>query len=235
MKFLWMDIKRSFATSGFFAGIFGLGALLMYNFITESFHSGSPYYAIVNILATSGFTVFLPVFPVLGYAACFCGEYESGYSDWVREQTAAYNRNRAGNPGRKKYQAKKRRFTERMHSYINQELNRLFEEEKPRIIYVAKLPKPQAAGKNRRVNQKVSMWQRGYIRGRLHQKCREQSVVFVEVFGKGISAECYRCGGNGEKKEGIFVCGSCGYETEEKRNAAQNAKKRGMEGDGRGA
>lgn len=79
MKFLWMDVKRSFAAPGFFAGIFGLGALLVYNFVTESLHSGSPYYAIVNILATSGFTLFLPVFPVMGYAACFCGEYESGY------------------------------------------------------------------------------------------------------------------------------------------------------------
>ncbi len=79
MKFLWMDVKRSFANPGFFTGIFGLGALLMYNFITESLHSGSPYYAIVNILAVSGFTVFLPVFPVLGYASRFCGEYESGY------------------------------------------------------------------------------------------------------------------------------------------------------------
>ncbi|WP_160560081.1 hypothetical protein [Parablautia muri] len=79
MKFLWTDIKRSFANPGFFAGIFGLGALLAYNFVTESLHSGSPYYAIVNILAVSGFTVFLPVFPVLGYASRFCGEYESGY------------------------------------------------------------------------------------------------------------------------------------------------------------
>lgn len=79
MKFLWEDIRRSFADPGFFAGIFGLGALLIYNFITESLHSGSPYYAIVNILASSGFTLFLPVFPVLGYASRFCGEYESGY------------------------------------------------------------------------------------------------------------------------------------------------------------
>ena len=69
MKFLRMDMKRSFANPGFFAGIFGIGALLVYNFVTESLHSGSPYYAIVNILATSGFTVFLPVFPVLGYAS----------------------------------------------------------------------------------------------------------------------------------------------------------------------
>ena len=33
----------------------------------------------MNILAASGFNVFLPVFPVLGYASRFCGEYESGY------------------------------------------------------------------------------------------------------------------------------------------------------------
>ena len=79
MKFLWTDIKRSFANWGFLAGCLGLGALIAYNFVTESLHSGSPYYAIVNILAASGFTVFLPVFPVLGYASRFCGEYESGY------------------------------------------------------------------------------------------------------------------------------------------------------------
>ncbi|MDE6990450.1 MAG: hypothetical protein K2P42_07325 [Lachnospiraceae bacterium] len=79
MKFLREDMKRSFSNPGFFAGCFGLGALLTYNFVTESLHSGSPYYAIVNILAVSGFTVFLPVFPVLGYASRFCSEYESGY------------------------------------------------------------------------------------------------------------------------------------------------------------
>ena len=59
MKFLREDMKRGFFNPGFFAGFFGLGALLTYNFVTESLHSGSPYYAIVNILAVSGFTVFL--------------------------------------------------------------------------------------------------------------------------------------------------------------------------------
>lgn len=77
--FLQKDIRRSFTSPGFFAGMFGLGALLTYNYVTESYCSGDPYYAIVNILAVSGFTVFLPVFPVLGYASEFCGEYESGY------------------------------------------------------------------------------------------------------------------------------------------------------------
>ena len=83
MKFLWKDIGRSFANPGFFAGFVGLGTLLTYNFVTESIHSGSPYYAIVNILAASGFIVFLPVFPVLGYASRFCGEYESGYYRFI--------------------------------------------------------------------------------------------------------------------------------------------------------
>lgn len=78
-KFLRQDIKRSFLNMGFAAGVCGLGALLAYNYVTESLHSGSPYYAIINILAASGFVVFLPVFPVLGYASDFCGEYESGY------------------------------------------------------------------------------------------------------------------------------------------------------------
>ena len=78
-KFLFQDIKRSFMNMGFVAGFCGLSALLAYNFVMESIGAGSVYYAIVNILAASGFTVFLPVFPVLGYASNFCGEYESGY------------------------------------------------------------------------------------------------------------------------------------------------------------
>ena len=78
-NFLLQDIKRSFMNMGFMAGFCGLSALLTYNFVTESIHAGSVYYAIVNILAASGFIVFLPVFPVLGYASNFCEEYESGY------------------------------------------------------------------------------------------------------------------------------------------------------------
>ena len=95
---------------------------------------------------------------------------------------------------------------------------------------MAKLPKPQAAGKNRRVNQKVSMWQRGYIRKRLEWKCRERAVELVEVFGKGISSECSECGGEGTRKGGEFFCGACGYAAEVKANAARNALKRGLSG-----
>ncbi len=158
------------------------------------------------------------------------GAYQAEYADWVRQQTRNYNRNKAHNPGRKKYSAKKSRLEERLHSYINHELNRFLQEEKPGTVYIMKQPRSQAGGINRKINNSVALWQRGYIRRRLEQKCREQSVEIVEVLGKDISNECSRCGVMGSKKEGIFFCEGCGRRVEEKVNTAQNVLKRGMEG-----
>lgn len=155
------------------------------------------------------------------------GDFQSAYADWMRMQTASYQKNRRDNPGRKKYAAKKRRLEEQMHSYINHELNRFLETEKPRTIYLPKLPKPQAGGVNKRINHAVSMWQRGYIRKRLEQKCIRESVEIIEVFGRGISTECSRCGADGTKADGMFCCAACGFLEKEKTNTAMNAKKRG--------
>lgn len=156
------------------------------------------------------------------------GKYQLEYADWIREQIRIYNENRQNNPGRKKYQARKNRYEEQLHSYINQELNRFLQTEKPRIIWIPKLPKPQAGGASGRLNHMAALWQRGYIRKRLIQKCQEQSVEVVDVFGKDISRECSRCGAIGNKKKGEFVCASCGYLEDDKTNAARNAKNRGI-------
>ncbi len=159
------------------------------------------------------------------------GRYQSEYSDWIREQTNSYRRNKGDNPGRKKYYAKKHRLEEGLHGYINQELNRFLRNEKPKMIYIVKLPKPQAGGHNKRINYAVGQWQRGYIRKRLTQKCKEQSIEIVEVLGRNISNECSECGSGGTKAEGKFVCSACGYHAEEKTNTARNVKRRGQ-GDG---
>ena len=159
------------------------------------------------------------------------GRYQTAFSDWLRWQTGNYNRNRSSNPGRKKYQAKKRRLEEQLHSYINQELNRFLQTEKPQTVYMVKLPRPKAGGANKKINHSMAQWQRGYIRRRLMQKCKEQSVELIEVLGKDISRECSSCGAAGKKSEGIFTCPACGYEAEEKTNTARNVKKRGQ-GDG---
>ena len=158
------------------------------------------------------------------------GKYQTEYAEWIRQQAMSYSRNRENNPGRKKYSAKKKRWEEQLHSYINHELNRFFREEKPERIYAVRLPKPMGGGLNRKINHSVGLWQRGYIRSRLIQKCREQSVEYVEVLGKDISRECSCCGSAGEKKDGLFCCGACGQTVEEKQNTARNVLKRGMEG-----
>ena len=77
----------------------------------------------------------------------------------------------------------------------------------------------------------MAQWQRGYIRKRMLQKCKEQAVEIVEVLGKDISNECSNCGAIGKKEKGGFVCPKCGYQSEEKMNTARNVKKRGQ-GDG---
>ncbi|GFI43715.1 hypothetical protein IMSAGC018_01390 [Lachnospiraceae bacterium] len=156
------------------------------------------------------------------------GGYQTKYADWLRKQTGSYMHNKSDNPGRLKYRNKKRRYEEALHAYINQELNRFLRTEKPEVIYIPKLPGPKAGGGNKRMNHYNTLWHRGYIRRRLTQKCREQSVEIVEVMGKDISRECSCCGGEGEKKGGTFVCPVCGYQAEEKVNAAINAKKRGQ-------
>lgn len=156
------------------------------------------------------------------------GRYHMDYAEWVRMQTKSYHLNRSQNPGRKKYIRRKRQYEEQLHSYINQELNRFFRTEKPKILYLPKLPGPSINSTNKKINHSVTLWQRGYIRSRLEQKCREQSVKIVEVLGKDISNVCSVCGSFGQKVDGMFFCGSCGRNLPDRLNAAQNAKKRGM-------
>lgn len=157
------------------------------------------------------------------------GEYQIALADWVRQQSMKHHSDNEAESGRKKYIAQKQRKTEQLHSYINKELNDFLKTEQPETIYMPKLPKPQKYGGNRAINYSMNLWQRGYIKSRLQQKCREQSVEIVEVFGKNISNECSQCGAIGYKKDELFFCKVCGYQTERRQNAAQNAKNRGID------
>lgn len=155
------------------------------------------------------------------------GEITMQYADWIQEQTKRYRENKEANPGRKKYYAQKQKRQAQMHCYINTELNRFFAEEKPKVVYIPKLPRAGRKGAVRKHNFYLHMWQRGYVRRRLEQKCIEHSVMIVEVYAKSISVICSQCGGLGEKAKGVFSCPACGYQGDTKANAARNAKNRG--------
>lgn len=156
-------------------------------------------------------------------------EYQSALADYIRERTPGHRRNARNNPGKQKLNAGKARLEAALHTYINGEINRMLETEKPWVLYLPKLPGTSRAGVNKRINASVAMWQKGYVKSRLIQKCRERSIELTEVFGKGISSECSQCGSEGEKAEGVFCCRACGLELPERVNAARNALKRGKE------
>ncbi len=83
---------------------------------------------------------------------------------------------------------------------------------------------------NKRINHSMTQWQRGYIRKRLTQKCKEHGVELVQVLGKEISNECSGCGAAGKKRDGYFICSNCGCRIEEKTNTARNVLMRGASG-----
>ena len=154
-------------------------------------------------------------------------EYQSALTNYVQERLPRHRRNAKNNPGTKKYNAGKARLEAALHSYVNAEINRMLETEKPGTIYFPKLPGTMKAGVNKKVNAAINMWQKGYVKSRLAQKCRERSIELIEVFGKGISTQCSHCGAEGMKDGNVFRCGTCGLEMPERQNTAENVLKRG--------
>ncbi len=155
------------------------------------------------------------------------GQHQTALTDYVREGIIRYRRNGRNNPGRKKYNAGRKKLETTLHTYINAEINRMLDTETPKVIYIPKLPASSRAGVNKKINDSVSKWQRGYIKNRLTQKCRERSIELVEVFGKDISNECSSCGSIGSKEKNVFICKTCGNQLSERINTARNALKRG--------
>lgn len=153
--------------------------------------------------------------------------HQTALTEYVRNGQITYSRNRQNNPGRKKYQAGKARLQATLHTYVNAEINRLLRTEKPGVLYIPKLPPTSRAGINKKINQAANMWQRGYVRRRLEQKCREHSIQLIEVFAGGISGECSRCGETSAKDGEQFLCKACGLSISERENTARNVLQRG--------
>lgn len=162
------------------------------------------------------------------YGAQFGARHQE-LAAYMSAAARTYRREKENNGGRKKYLARKAKLDAGIESYVNHEINRMIRDEKPKVIYLPKLPANSSVGHDRKINYSVGVWRKGLIRERLKQKCLEHSVELVEVFGKGISAECSNCGETGKYSGDIFRCGICGYEADKKVNAARNALKRGQE------
>ena len=155
------------------------------------------------------------------------GRLHEELAEFISNANRAYHKEKHNNPGREKYKRRRQKFHAKLDAYVNQEINRMLEIEKPKVIYLPNLPSSPKSGGNGRINYSVTIWRKGYIRKRLEQKCQQNAVAIVEVFGKGISTECSECGAAGRFQEDMFYCKNCGYEDNKKTNAARNAIYRG--------
>ncbi len=127
------------------------------------------------------------------------------------------------NLGRTKYDRQKKKERARIETYINSELNRMLETEKPAKIVITK---PVVAGKKKSeykpANRMMTESPQGYVRKRLSEKCRMHSVVLEEINSRGTGSVCSRCGSQGERVRGDFRCSSCGYTGTIAWNGAKN-------------
>ena len=140
------------------------------------------------------------------------------------------------------YQARKEKMDAALKNYVNMEINKMLEQEKPKVVYMAKLPRNpgmHTAARYRDANQftkgtgdtyLLRMWKKGFVTERLQWKCQKNGIKLVEVIGKGIGMECSSCGQTGYTDGEQFKCPACGFEENKKINGAKNALNRGRTG-----
>ncbi len=134
---------------------------------------------------------------------------------------------KANNLGIEKYDRQKKREQARIESYINAELNRMLETEKPGKIVITKpITIDRAKLKYKVSNRKVAEGPQGYVRKRLAQKCQENGIELVEINSKGTGSVCSVCGAEGKRLEEGFVCESCGFQSAIAFNGARNIEKK---------
>lgn len=134
------------------------------------------------------------------------------------------------NLGKRKYDRQKERRREKTKTFINSEINRMIETEKPaKIVIPASVTKNKTKIYAKGTNRKLARRFNGYIRERLKYKCRVNSIELVEINSKGTGAKCSACGAEGKRQDGSFICESCGFHTTIAYNCAKNIEQKYLE------
>lgn len=131
------------------------------------------------------------------------------------------------NLGIQKYNRQKKREQAKIESYINAELNRMLEIEKPgRVVITRPLTINKTKFKNKSSNRKMTEGFLGYVRKRLAEKCQMNDIELVEISSNGTGIACSNCGAKGKRVIEGFVCESCGFQSTLALNGARNIEKK---------
>lgn len=162
------------------------------------------------------------------YGSAF-GRMQNEISEYILKEMRKNGRIKTSDT--KKYMAHRAKMDAALKNYVNMEINRMLKEEKPRAIYMAKLPRnPGMAMKGTGDTYFLRLWKKGFVTERIQWKCQNNGIRITEVIGKGISSDCSACGQKGYIKGEHFQCPVCGFEENKKVNGARNALNRGKTG-----
>lgn len=149
-----------------------------------------------------------------------------------RESLASGARKRAenikiNNLGIQKYSRQKKCEQARLETYINAELNRMLETEKPeRIVITRPLTIQKTKLGYKAANRKMTEGYLGYVRKRLAEKSQVNDIELTEINSKGTGLICSNCGAQGKRLLEGFVCESCGFRSTTALNGARNIEKK---------
>lgn len=133
----------------------------------------------------------------------------------------------ANNLGKLKYDNQKEKERRKTTTFINSELNRMLESEKPAKIVITKpVTKNKTKIYVKSVNRKLARNFQSYIRERLDYKCRVHSIELIEMNSKGTGKICSACGAEGKRQGKEFWCESCGLKTTIALNSAKNIQQK---------
>ena len=128
--------------------------------------------------------------------------------------------------GNKKYLAQKKKARSKTTAFINTEVNRMIETEKPKKIVTTRpiTVNPQKIY-SQYLNRKFSRSFDNYVRERMRYKCQLHDIELVEISSKGTGSICSECGAEGKRLKGIFECQKCGLRTSIPLNSARNIER----------
>lgn len=131
------------------------------------------------------------------------------------------------NLGKLKYDSQKEKEKGKTTTFINSEINRMLEKEKPaKIVTTRPVTKNKTKIYAKSVNRKLTRSFQSYIRERLSYKCRVHSIELVEINSKGTGKICSACGAEGKRQGKEFICESCGLKTTIALNSARNIQQK---------
>ena len=132
------------------------------------------------------------------------------------------------NLGNKKQNRLSNRIKERSKSYINRELKKFFENEKPSEIIKEDLTweKIGSKKKGKGFRAKISRWEKGYLDNQIEWKALQKNIKTTNVNPAYTSQICHSCGNFGKRNGDIFECEHCNTKYDADVNAANNIKLR---------